>query len=126
MSVNTKTGVDKYRVLQLDIAVGRERFSLIWHRTVTFTLPPHRRKKFVSLYCYSHTLRQEERFLWRAMYVYVVNTTPFLPHVTIILSEVQSRLWNERREIISRPKFSDCYTRARQLGGEVFNNYDYL
>jgi len=61
-----------------------------------------------------------------ACYVYMGFTTPFLLHVTTTLSEVQSRLSYERREIISRPKFSDCYTRARPLGGEVFNNYDYL
>jgi len=60
------------------------------------------------------------------MYVYVGFTIPIFPHVTAVLSEVQRRLWNDRREIISRPKFSDCHTRARQLGGEVFNNYDYI
>jgi hypothetical protein len=49
---------------------------------------------------------------------------PFLVHVTTTLSEVPSGLSNERREIISRPEFSDCYTRKRQLGGEVFNNHD--
>lgn len=99
-------------------------FHYFWHRTLTFT--PDRRTKFVFFFICSNVLRQEKRFLWRVMYVYMGFTNPFLLHVTTTLSEVQSRLSNVRREIISRPKFCNCYTTAQQLGGEVFNNYDYL
>jgi hypothetical protein len=75
----TQKRIDKYWMLELDIAVGRERcFINFWHRTATFT--PDRCTKFVSsFFCSvcSNALRQEKKFLWRVMYVYMGFTTPF-------------------------------------------------
>jgi hypothetical protein len=99
----TKT-VDKYWILQLDIVGTECWFINYWHLAVTGTAD--RRTNFIYTFSVLFVIMPsgKKRDYCASFFVYVGFTIYFLPQVTTILSELQSRIPNDRREVIARTK----------------------